>query len=206
MSITFHIALTARSLADLHQQLATALGGAQGLAWLATLPAASADAPPVEINITPRAETAVPVETAPSETDPPAAEEAPKRRRRTKAEIQAAEEAEMAAQAAADPTVVEAAQEAVEAPPAKSAAEAAEVLAPAVRTVASWSDGGQTFNLTRNEVLDVARTFIASHPQGKDRGAAVIKGIAASHGFGKLSDVPDDLMQDVLDAINEAKS
>jgi hypothetical protein len=71
-------------------------------------------------------------------------------------------------------------------------------------TVAEWTEGGSTFKLNRDEVIDAARAFIAGHKDGKERGNAIVKGINASLGYGRVSELPDDQLQAFIDLLGKA--
>jgi hypothetical protein len=100
---------------------------------------------------------------------------------------------------------------------AEPAAPASETDAPMTAAQAeAWASGGgkavvatleagpNTLTFSREEVIDAARAFIAGHKAGKEKGNAVIKGIVASMGFARVSELPDDRMQEFLQLMDEA--
>ena len=70
--------------------------------------------------------------------------------------------------------------------------------------VATLEAGPNTLDFTREEVIDAARAFIAGHKDGKEKGNAIVKGLVASMGFPRVSELPDDRMQEFLTLLDGA--
>lgn len=127
--------------------------------------------------------------------DTPAGEPAGASAPPTEASPAAAPGAEPAAPVSADKpmTAAEAEAWASGSPPEKARA-----------VVATLDAGPNTLDFTREEVIDAARAFIAGHKDGKEKGNAIVKGLVASMGFPRVSELPDDRMQEFLTLLDGA--
>jgi hypothetical protein len=127
--------------------------------------------------------------------DTPAGEPAGASAPPTEASPAAAPGAEPAAPVSADKpmTAAEAEAWASRPPPEKARA-----------VVATLEAGPNTLDFTREEVIDAARAFIAGHKDGKEKGNAIVKGLVASMGFPRVSELPDDRMQEFLTLLDGA--
>lgn len=226
MNIVVHV--TAESLSDLYRQLKTQIGELEGLV---SVPGADAPAPAYADRVTyarqgdymnsggPSLDAAAGIldqaaamlGTVQAAEAPAAEPEKPKRTR--KAKEAAGPFASSDAPAADEPKTVETAT-APEAPAATTAAStsgsspangSAAASSPATGDiVARWSEGGSAFEMTRDDVLNAARDWISSHKEGKDRASKLIKGMVASLGAGKVSDLPDSDMQAFIELLHGA--
>lgn len=186
MKIEVHV--TAESLADLYRQLKEQVGE------LETHISVPPPAEPVQWSGVVATAAAMLGEPAPA-----AEPEKPKRTRKPK---------EAAAEPVPDLTPDAAATVAEPAGPTEPEASTSAAAAPSSQgsdtAIARWSESGIVVEMTRDDVLNAAREWIASHPEGKDRAAKLIKGMAASLGAGKVSDLPDSDMQAFVDLLHGA--
>lgn len=127
--------------------------------------------------------------------DAPAGEPAGASAPPTEASPAAAPGAEPAAPVSADKPMTAAEAEAWASGPAPEKARA---------VVATLEAGPNTLDFTREEVIDAARAFIAGHKDGKEKGNAIVKGLVASMGFPRVSELPDDRMQEFLTLLDGA--
>lgn len=211
MTTTIHINIAVQSLDELREELLRQFGPLFPVAPLSSeahplpAPVLSGSATPADAPI---ADTYV--SDVKPEPEAPAEAEKPKRTRKAK-DAPAGEPAGASAPPTAAPS-----DPAPGAPPAEAAspdapmtaAQAEEARAPdavpAKAVVATLSAGPNTLEFTREEVIDAARAFIAGHKDGKERGNAVVKGIVASMGFPRVSELPDDRMQEFLTLLDGA--
>lgn len=134
----------------------------------------------------------------------------PGKSRRTKAEIAEDELAGLtptAAPAATTSSGGDPKPDTSDAQPAKPSAASPEpgpATPEGMKIVATSIKDGVKMEMTRDEVIDAAKAFIAGYKGGRDRGNAMVKGFCVTLGFGRVSEVPADRMQELLDMMGEA--